>query len=79
MTTSALARGLRSIALWFINLLPGSPFVFLEQTGAIYKFLRWLNWIVPVQWILATLATWLLAVQLYQLLQVGLRWFKVIE
>lgn len=79
MGTSALARGIRNIVLAIINLLPGSPFVFLEQDGALYKFMRWFNWIVPVRWMVITLASWLLVVQVYQIWQVGLRWFRVIE
>ena len=79
MTSSALANGLRDIVLAILDILPGSPFVYLEQTGAIYKFMRWFNWLVPVEWMVITTATWLIAVQMYQIWQVGLRWFKVIE
>lgn len=79
MTTHALARGLRKFVVALINILPGSPFVYLEQTGFMYKYLRMLNWIIPIDWMLATLSAWLLVVGVYQLWQTGLRWFKVIE
>ncbi|MDO4495870.1 MAG: hypothetical protein Q4B62_08845 [Clostridiaceae bacterium] len=62
-----------------LNLLPDSPFEFLAQTGYIYKYLQYLNWIVPVSFFVSTLQVWLVAVAIYYVWQLILRWLKAIE
>lgn len=79
MLTSGLMSGLQDFLLKVLNLLPDSPFVFLQSNGHIYKYLQYINWIVPIDFMLSTLTPWLTAVALYLVWSVGLRWFRAIE
>ena len=79
MSTSALISGLKKIILAIINFLPGSPFIYLEQTGGIYKNLQYLNWIVPIEWIIETLTLWVVTMYAVGSYKVMYRWFKLLE
>jgi hypothetical protein len=59
--------------------LPDSPFQsFLEHIGKI-PFLGYLNYFVPVAEIIAVTQLWVTAVGLFYLVQLALRWVKMIE
>jgi len=59
--------------------LPNSPFQsFLSQLDKI-PFLGYLNYFVPVAQIIAVTQLWVTAVGLFYLVQLALRWVKMIE
>lgn len=61
------------------SVLPLSPFrQFLSRFASI-PHLDWLNWFVPVREILAVMSAWLVAVGLFYLYSVIMRWIKVID
>lgn len=76
-----LTDALVSFAISVINLLPESPFVFLEELSSseFYQWLKFLNWFVPINTFVSILETWLVGVGLYYVYQIVLRWIKVIE
>lgn len=68
-----------SLSDFAINALPTSPF-----RGKIYAigelpYMGWLNWFIPVGWIIDTMLLWLGAISIYYLYSVILRWIKVIR
>lgn len=64
---------------WVIHLLPTSPFTaFIDSLGDI-PYLGWFNWFVPVGSMIAVGEAWLVAIGLFYLYSVVLRWVKAID
>ena len=61
-----------------LKVLPLSPFQqFIEQFRAL-PYLGWLNWFFPVGDCLTVMTAWLVAVGLFYLYSVVMRWVKII-
>lgn len=61
------------------NVLPMSPFqVFIDNFGDI-PFLGQLNYFLPVAQIIAIGEAWLVAIALYYVYMIALRWIKAIN
>lgn len=65
------------IAGLLLNLLPPSPFQLVGTSDI--PFISELNWIIPFDIFLTILGSWLVAISMYYIVQVGLRWVKAIE
>lgn len=63
---------------WVIDVLPDSPFNALD-TSAIEKYLGYINWFIPMDFILTTLTLWLVAVAGYYVWSVVLRFVKAVD
>ncbi len=76
-----LSEALISFAVGVVNLFPPSPFSVLDELSKseLYEWLRMVNWFVPVNSFVSILETWLVAVGVYYVYQIVLRWIKVIE
>jgi len=61
------------------SLLPDSPFLSIQLESIDSGLIRALNWIIPVQTILTIFGASLIAVSVYYLYQIILRWIKAIE
>lgn len=72
-----IIKALGSIASAFLFLLPSSPFKILD--GIDIPYLDTLNWVIPVDFMIIVLGYWVGAIALYYVVQVILRWIKVIE
>lgn len=75
-TLNSLWNGLGSLA---INALPTSPFAGVISRLQSLPALGWLNWFIPVGWIVDTMAVWLSAITIYYVYSVILRWVKVVR
>lgn len=62
-----------------INALPSSPIVWLEANTQIKQYLKWVNWFIPIYQMIPVLEAWLVCVICYYVIQVILRWIKVVE
>lgn len=62
-----------------LSILPDSPFVMLDKIPGIDKILAYVNYFIPFNFAVATLTLWLVAIGLYYLWQLLLRWIKAIE
>ena len=62
-----------------VDFLPASPIVYLESIPEVNKYLGMVNWFIPIYSMISITEAWLVAVGLYYLVQVVLRWIKVIE
>lgn len=74
----SIGQAISNALEWLVSLLPDSPFALLDDSP-IQPYLRYINWIVPVDFILNTLTAWLLAVAGYYCWSVVLRWIKAID
>ena len=71
---------LMNTALTYVLMcLPDSPFVMLAKDTTIYKYLQYINYFIPISFMIATLQSWVVAVGIFYLWQVLLRWIKAIE
>lgn len=61
------------------NILPKSPFVDIITESQEFPALGWLNWLLPIGDIIRVFGAWLGALALFYLVQIVLRWVKVIQ
>ena len=61
-----------------LALLPLSPFTEFLESFANLPYLGWLNWLFPVGDCLVVMGVWLVAVGLFYLYSVVMRWLKII-
>lgn len=68
-------------SLWekLYDILPKSPIVYLSSNDIVAKYLGYINWFIPIYSMISVLEGWLVAVSLYYIVQVVLRWAKMIE
>lgn len=74
---NGIISGFGSILTTIVALLPGSPFTILMDSPVAHMY-GWLNWIIPVSTILATMQVWLLAVAGFYVYSIALRWVKAL-
>lgn len=60
-----------------INILPPSPFNIIHSINIPY--LEELNWVFPISLYISILELWVVAIGIYLVISVALRWVKVIE
>lgn len=61
-----------------LQVLPHSPFQqYIDQFRSL-PYLGWLNWFFPVGSCLTVMAVWLVAVGLFYLYSILMRWLKII-
>lgn len=70
-------KALGLIASGLILLLPTSPFALME--GLSIPYLDTLNWVLPISFCVSVLGYWVGAIALYYVVQVVLRWVKVVS
>lgn len=75
---NGIIKGMATALGAVVNILPNSPFQAIDNT-AVGEFLGSLAWIIPIPQIIAILQAWVVAVGIYYLVQVILRWVKAIE
>ena len=69
---------LNKFANMILSVLPHSPIQRYLASFADLPYLSWLNWFIPVAEILTICETWLVAIGLFYLYQIILRWVKAI-
>lgn len=67
-----------SILDWIVDFLPDSPFKMLDNTP-IKPYLKYINWVIPVDFILTTISLWLIAVAGYYTYSFLLRLIKAVD
>ncbi|MEE1154384.1 MAG: hypothetical protein UH241_04430 [Acutalibacteraceae bacterium] len=63
---------------WIIDLLPDSPFTAIDFS-AISPYLGYINYFIPIDFMLSTFLLWLSAIAVYYCYSCVLRWLKVIN
>lgn len=77
MITDALMSLLNGV----LDMLPDSPFLFLQELGnsQFGDWLGYLNWFVPVYSWVGLTSAWLTALGLWYVVAIFLRWLRAIE
>ena len=73
-----IIKALGSILSLIFSILPPSPFSVINNS-VISEYLPYINYFVPFSEIVVILQVWLVAVGVYYLYQIVLRWIKAIE
>lgn len=73
-----LGQAIENALEWLVNLLPDSPFILLDDSP-IQPYLKWINWVIPFDFILNTLTAWLVAVAGYYVWSVVLRFINAVD
>jgi hypothetical protein len=68
---------INSALKWVVSCLPDSPFQSLDMTP-VQSVLPYINWIIPVDFILNVTNAWLAAVLVYYIYQAIMRWVKLL-
>ena len=72
-----IISGIAYFINFIINLLPKSPFQFLNSSS-ISDCLGYFNWLFPIKSMISFLEVWLVAVALYYVYSVIMRWVKLL-
>lgn len=72
-----LISSIGSFIRLLVGLLPDSPFLIVESFALDY--IDTLNWFMPITFMINLLAYWVLAIGIYYLIQIPLRFTKVVE
>lgn len=82
MMFAAIINGLQSFLIKTINvflaLLPDCPFESYISATKHNEILKYVNWFIPVSDFIAIGQAWLIAIGVFYLYQVVLRWLKVV-
>ncbi len=70
---SWLENGIR----WIVGVLPDSPFANLDMTP-VKDILCYINWIVPVGFMLTALSAWLACITIFYIYSAFAKWLKVL-
>lgn len=76
---SQLGDWANALLLLIMQVLPDSPFQMLTQNAEVREVMGYVNYILPLDFILSTLQAWLVAIGVFYVWQALLRWTKAIE
>ena len=71
-------NALKGILIAVLSLLPDSPFNLIDNT-VIGQYLNYINWIIPMNQIIAILELWVVAIAIFYVYQAIMRWVKAID
>lgn len=70
-----LSSMLNAVTSW----LPDSPFIYYIDKLQSVTFLKYLNWLVPIDTFIVIGQSWLVCISVYYIYQAILRWIKAVE
>lgn len=70
---------IKQIGIAMLSFLPDSPFLSFFNTTIANEYLSALNWFVPIDKMIVLGESWLVAIGIFYLYQLVLRWAKAIE
>lgn len=73
-----IISGLGTIITGILSILPASPFSAIDNSS-VAEYLGYLNWIIPLDQIIAILEVWLIAIATFYIISIALRWVKAIQ
>lgn len=73
-----IISGLGTIITGILSILPASPFSAIDNSS-VSEYLGYLNWIIPLDQIIAILEVWLIAIATFYIISIALRWVKAIQ
>lgn len=77
---NAIIKGLGVVLTFLFSVFPDSPFqAYIFSNSEIMKYLKVINYFIPISQMLVTFEAVLTAVGIYYIYQIVARWVKVIE
>ena len=76
---SAMKELVTTFLDWVLKLLPTSPFTEFINACSDIPYLGWLNWFIPVGQMIAIGEAWLVAIGLFYMNSIVLRWIRAID
>lgn len=76
---SRISELIHNILVSIIDILPDSPIQQLAVNPTISKYLGYINWVIPINFMVSTLLPWLTAIAIYYAYSVIMRWAKAIS
>lgn len=73
-----LTDQLKTVLSWIVSVLPDSPFTLLDMTP-LHDYLPYINYFIPMDYILSTLTAWGAAILIYYCYHIILRWVKAVN
>lgn len=74
-----LAEQFQDLGQTIVDALPSSPIVWLEANDTVKLYLSYVNWFIPIYSMIPVLEGWLICILIYYVVQVILRWAKIVE
>lgn len=74
-----LSGTFQKIANNILSILPTSPIVYLQSDSTVSLYLGYVNYFIPVYLWISILESWLVAIGIYYVVRVILRWLKMSE
>lgn len=68
-----------AIVDFVLNALPKSPIVYLTSNSTVSLYLSYVNFFIPVYLWISILESWLIAIAVFYVIRVILRWLKMSE
>lgn len=77
---NAIIRGLGAVLQIVLSFLPNSPFsAFIKSDSTVSFYLKYINYFIPVVTFIEISSAVLLAIGIYNVVQIIARWVKLIE
>lgn len=79
-TINLLIKGIGLVVTAVFSVLPDSPFQkYIIENSIITKYVGMINYFLPVAEILVVMEAWCVAISIFYVVQIVLRWIKAIE
>lgn len=75
---NAILSKVKNLLTWVLAFLPNSPFQAIDNSP-IAQYLPYINWFLPVDFMLSTTELWLTAIATYYIYSAILRWVKAVS
>ncbi|MBK5263299.1 MAG: hypothetical protein JJE17_12150 [Peptostreptococcaceae bacterium] len=70
---------LNNLLVFAVSGLPTSPFTFITQNSVVSKYIGSINYFIPISYMVSVLQVWCVAIAIFYIWQVLLRWAKAIQ
>lgn len=74
-----LGDQINTVLSWICVVLPDSPFKLLEDKTPLHDILPYINYFIPVDFMLSTLSAWCFCILIYYGYSILMRWLKAIQ
>lgn len=75
---NSIMKAIKDLLIWVLDFLPSSPFQALDNSP-VAQYLPYINWFMPLPFMLSTMELWLTAVAAYYIYSAILRWVKAVS
>lgn len=70
---------LNNLLVFAVSGLPTSPFTFITMNSSVSRYIGSINYFIPISYMVSVLQVWCVAIAIFYIWQVLLRWAKAIQ